>query len=177
LGTNPTVSDAFSLLKAGDATWVETGNEAIAILTAAQRAKEAIAVADTILSANITDEAAAGVQARVARTLWTIGQPERMRARLRAALELSAVTERTRAELSALKVLAVSGESDWSEAARSGERALEAARRLRIRSAQADALRALGEAARNNGRHDTALAYFRELRRIDEFAFACRRAA
>jgi len=164
------IERAFSLLETEDASWVETGNEAIAILTAAQRAKEAITVADTILSANITGEAAAAVQARVARTLWTIGQPARMRERIRAAFELSGVTERTRAELSALKALVLAGEGDWSNAARSGERALDAARRLKIRSAEADALRALGEAARNNGRHDTALAYFREWRGIDEFA-------
>jgi DNA-binding CsgD family transcriptional regulator len=93
-----------------------------------------------------------------------------MRARLRAALELNGVTERTRAELSALEALALSGEGDWNEAARNGERALEAARRLQVRSAQADALRALGEAARNDGRHDTALAHFRDWRRVDEFA-------
>ena len=170
--TMPTVAaelieGAFSLIRPADRAWVEVGAEAIAILAAAHRISDAMAIADRLLTANIEPEAAAQIRTRVARMLGQEGHINEMRLHLDEAERLR-ISETSRAEVLALRALASSAEDDWMCAARIGEGALSEARRLGNRTAEADALRALAEGSRNDGRHELALEYFHTLRALIE---------
>lgn len=169
--TMPTVSAelierAFSLLDANDSLWVETGQDAIALMAAARRGKDAIAIADLLLASTIDDEAVARIQTRVARVLWEMGRVGEMRERLSKAMNLEGLSPQVRAGLMALHALAQSGEPEAAEGLGAGDRALREAQRVENITAEADALRALGEASRNSGRHGLALDYFRRLRAL-----------
>jgi DNA-binding CsgD family transcriptional regulator/tetratricopeptide (TPR) repeat protein len=98
-----------------------------------------------------------------------MGRTTEMRERLSKAMTLDGMSAQVRAELTALHALARSGEPEAAEGRGAGERALREAQLVGNRTAEADALRALGEASRNSGRHQPALEYFRRLRSlIDE---------
>jgi DNA-binding CsgD family transcriptional regulator/tetratricopeptide (TPR) repeat protein len=167
--TMPTVAvelieHAFSLLDANDSLWLETGQDAIGMLAAVRRGKAAIAIADRLLSSTNVNEIAANIQARVARILWDMGRTAEMRERLSKAMTLDDLSGQVRAELIALHALAQSGEPEAAEGPNAGERALRDAHLVGNRTAEADALRALGESSKNSGRHQLALDYFRRLR-------------
>jgi DNA-binding CsgD family transcriptional regulator/tetratricopeptide (TPR) repeat protein len=158
------IEHAFSLLDANDSLWLETGQDAIGMLAAVRRGKAAIAIADRLLSSTNVNEIAANIQARVARILWDMGRTAEMRERLSKAMTLDDLSGQVRAELIALHALAQSGEPEAAEGPNAGERALRDAHLVGNRTAEADALRALGESSKNSGRHQLALDYFRRLR-------------
>jgi DNA-binding CsgD family transcriptional regulator/tetratricopeptide (TPR) repeat protein len=172
--TMPTVAvelieRAFSLLDASDMLWLQTGRDAIAMLATVRRGKDAIEIADKLLASTIDDEAVAEIQACVARILWDMGRVGEMRARLSKAMTRDGLSAHLRAVLLALQALARSGEPEASEGLGAGEQALHEAQLIGDLTAEGDALRALGEASRNSGRHELALNYFRRLRSlIDE---------
>jgi len=158
------IKRAFSLVGNDDPVWLETGQEAVAILAAAHRTQDAVAIADHLLETPLSDEIAAQIQTSVGRILWTAGDVDGMRRRIDGALARGNVSERARAELQALDALAMSGTQEWATAASAGDRALGTARAVGGPHAEADALRALGEAARLNGYNEAALENFRALR-------------
>ena len=169
--TMPTVAvelieRAFSLLDANDTLRLETGQEAIAILAAAKRSKDAIVIADQLLASEIANEAVAQIQARAARILWEMGRIAEMRARLSKATALDGLSAQMRAVLIALHALVQSGEPEEAGGLETGERALREGQLIGSVAAEADALRALGEVSRNSGRHEQALDYFRRLRTL-----------
>jgi DNA-binding CsgD family transcriptional regulator len=172
--TMPTVAvelieRAFSLLDPDGSLWLQTGQDAIAMLAAVRRGKDAIDLADRLLASTVDDEIVAQIQARVARILWDMGRVGEMRARLATAMTLDGLSARLRAVLVALYALAQSGDPEAAEGLDAGEQALQEAQRIGEQTAEADALRALGEASRNSGRHELALNHFRRLRSlIDE---------
>jgi DNA-binding CsgD family transcriptional regulator/tetratricopeptide (TPR) repeat protein len=169
--TMPTVAvelieRAFSLLDAGDPLWLETGEDAISMLASAQRGKDAIAIADQLFASGIDDETAARIQTRAARILWGLGRVGDMRARLSTTMKSDGLSSGVRAGLKSLQVLAKSGESEPADGLGAGEEALREAQIAGSPIAEADALQALGESARNTGRHELALTYFRRLRSV-----------
>ena len=160
------IEHAFALMGNDDPAWLETGQEAIAILMRARRGRDATLVANRLLATPIRGETAAHIQMQLSRLLWETDRIDDMRARVEAALAIDGVSEWSRAELLALQALALSRADDSTAAIDAGERALKEARRVGNRAAESDALRALGEASRNDGRNDIALRHFKELRQL-----------
>lgn len=150
------IEHAFSLLRHDDADWLETGRQAIDIFADAKRGHDAILVADRLSASSLDGEIAAHIQTQVARLLWNMRHVEKMRVRVASAHAFEGVSDRTRAELLALRALALSTTADRRVASSAGEFALEESRRIFARDAECDSLRALGESSRNHGGHDVA---------------------
>ncbi|MDM4762602.1 AAA family ATPase [Galbitalea sp. SE-J8] len=153
---------AFSLSSPAADGWGECGLEALALLNAADRGRDARALAERLLAGDLDDELAARVQIVVAHSLWARGELIEMQERVDAAQRLAHLSDGTRARLLALRALSWSREpqiavADAEEALAAGERSQDAA-------AQTTALQALGEMARNEGSADAALAFYRRMR-------------
>jgi tetratricopeptide (TPR) repeat protein len=158
------IERAFVLLDAGDPSWTDVGLTAMSIMMEARRGKDAVAIADQLLVAGLPNETAARVQVRVGRVLYNIGHIEEARARVDETVGLAGLTEQTQAALMALQALMGSIAADSHFAVASGEAALRASRHAGNEDAEADALLALAENARNDGRNVDALGHFRDLR-------------
>ena len=161
------IQHAFALLTSEDPMWLQTGTEAVAILARARRGRDAAVVADQLLATSILVDSAASLQVLVARALGETGYVRDMRARVDAALALDGVSERLRAELLALRALAFASEEEPADAALAGKLALEQAQRVYSLRATTDALQALGQASRNDGRNAEALEYFTQARQLE----------
>jgi DNA-binding CsgD family transcriptional regulator/tetratricopeptide (TPR) repeat protein len=96
--------------------------------------------------------------------MWSRGQLDQMQMRVGTAAALTGLTASTRAHLLALRALSHCRDVDMDAAIADAETALLAGRESGNIAAQATALQALGEIARNDGRNDAALTYFRRTR-------------
>ena len=114
---------AFSLLCCDDPEWLATGRQAIDIFADAKRGHDAMLVADRLLETPLEAEIAAHIQTQVARLLWDMGHVEKMRTRVESAQALEGVSDKTHAELLALRALALSTTPDRSVALIAGESA------------------------------------------------------
>ena len=157
---------AFRTIRSSQPEWLEVSRRCLSVLCRTQRATEAIAVADLIL-ARIDDVNLIGqVETESARALWLSGQVGELTSRAERTLQLSELDPAVAARLRAARALARTRMVTGDIAARETAAALEEARATADREAIALALQAAGEAARNEGRHQTSLQHFRELRSL-----------
>ncbi|MBB5160745.1 AAA family ATPase [Mycobacterium sp. AZCC_0083] len=156
---------AFALLTPSDAIWSATGLEALRAFNIAGRGGEAMAVADTLLASTTLDEETfAQIQIDVAQAMWSRGELDHMQMRVGTASALRDLTAGTRAHLLALRALSHCRDVDMAAAIADADEAWAAGERSHSAAAQATALQALGEIARNDGRNAAALGFFRRTR-------------
>lgn len=156
------IRGAFELLPAGDPGRAGVGTEAIELLTAAGHTEDALKVADTLLGAGLPADTVAAIEDRTADALWSIGHLPGIRRRVDAVLARSGVSAPARARLLGQRALALSA-AEPQVAAAAGREAQEAAEASGDARALATMWRALGETARNDGRNEDALGYFRRV--------------
>jgi DNA-binding CsgD family transcriptional regulator len=157
---------ALSLLRPDDDDWEEYGREALLRLNTAGRGNDAMDVADQLLNSGLTHELAAQVQIEVAHSMWTRGELDQMLSRVAVAVELPDVASGTHGHLLALRALAHSRDDDAGDAIHDAEQALIQGEDSQDAATQTTALHALGEIARNDGRNDDALSFFRSMRGV-----------
>ena len=157
---------AFRTVHVGQDEWLPVGKRCLSVLCRTQRAAEAISVADAILARVDDDELLGAVECDAARALWLSGRLDELLARTAPVLDVAHLDPRVSARLRAARALANTRLLSGREAAVHAEAALAAARTSGDREATATALHAVGEAARNEGRHVDALRSFRELRAL-----------
>jgi DNA-binding CsgD family transcriptional regulator len=155
---------AFRTLRPDQPQWLEVGRRSLAVLRATQRAGDTVAMADAILARIDDGDVVGAVEAEAAQALWVGGRLEELLARTRRVLHDPRLDPAVSARLHAVRALANSRLLPGPDAAREAGAALEGARAIGDADALAIALRAAGEAARNEGRHQKALECFRELR-------------
>ena len=160
------IERSFMLLRPDDPEWIETGLDAVAILSKVRRDRDAVRIADRLLLSQPANEDVARIQASLAKPLWHSGQLDEILTRADSALALGDVSDVSRARLAGLRALGLSRSENLARAASIGDAALRAARQIGDGEAQATALHALGETARNEGRHSFALGYFQRLRSL-----------
>lgn len=160
------IQRSFALLQPSDPVRFETGKEAIELLSQVRRGGDALAIVESLLSAKPANEEVAHIEALAGISLWDSGRLEELLVRAQGALTLEGVSASTRTRLDAFRCLALSRSADLEAVIRDGRATLENARRFDDQHSQTIALQALGETARNAGRHVDALAYFHELRSI-----------
>ncbi|MFD8725075.1 AAA family ATPase [Streptomyces sp. NPDC059629] len=162
---------AFRALNPGQPEWLGTSLRCLAVLARTQRVREALAVADVIV-ANVDDGDLIGrVHAEAARALWLSGRVTELTTRVERVLAGTAPEAVTNSRLHAAYALALTRTDTGEIAAEEAAAAAGQARASGDREALALALQALGEAARNEGRHGIALRYFREQRVVSGSAF------
>ncbi len=158
--------DAFEGLAATDPLWPEVGEQYADFLAQAQRGADAIAVVDALLSQPHSAEFDARLQALAARALWLMGLPDDMARRTGNALAHSGISKPLRSRLKASQALALSRVGPPETALAAAEAALAEGGRLGDQATVILARQALGDIARNEGRHLTAYEHFHELRML-----------
>jgi DNA-binding CsgD family transcriptional regulator len=157
---------AFATVRPAQPEWLELGRRCLSVLCRAQHAAQAITVADQILARVDDANLAAQVETEAARALWLSGRVHDLASRIERTLRSSdldaLVTVRLRAAYALARTRTLPGEP----AAREAAGAVEQARDSADREALTLAVQAAGEAARNQGHHQEALAHFRELRTL-----------
>ncbi|MEY9875573.1 DNA-binding CsgD family transcriptional regulator [Streptacidiphilus sp. MAP12-33] len=157
---------AFRTVRPEQAEWFDVGRRSLSVLRRTQRAAEAVSVADAIL-AHVDDANLAGaIETEAARALWLGGRTGELLARVTPMLATDELTPAVGARLTAARALAATRSGAGDSGAREAAGALDVARVSGDRDAWALALQAVGEAARNEGRHQDALRSFRELRSL-----------
>jgi DNA-binding CsgD family transcriptional regulator len=157
---------AFATVCPGQPEWLDLSRRCLSVLCGAQHAAQAITVADQILARVDDANQAAQVETEAARALWLSGRVHDLTSRIERTLRSSdpdaAVTVRLRAAYALARTRTLPGETAAQEAAS----VVEQARDSGDREALSLAVQAAGEAARNQGCHQEALRYFRELRAL-----------
>lgn len=157
---------AFRTVRPDQSEWLELGRRCLAVLCRTQRATEAIAVADVILAHVDDGDLVGAIESEAAHALWLAGRLEELLARTGPMLTSGSLDPAVGARLCAARALANSRLLPGDLAAREAAHALERARASGDKDALALALHAVGESARNEGRHGDALRSFRELRTL-----------
>ncbi|MET8870785.1 AAA family ATPase [Nocardia sp. NPDC004604] len=157
---------AFRTVGPDQPEWLDLGRRCLAVLCRTQHSAEAIAVADLILARLDDDNLIAEVETQAAQALWLGGRIADLIARTERVLRQRTLLPEAGARLRAASALANTYVAKGSDAIRCSEAALAHARTVDDPKAIALALQAAGEAAKNDARHRTALAYFRELRAL-----------
>jgi DNA-binding CsgD family transcriptional regulator len=156
---------AFTLLTPSSAIWSAVGLEALRALNLAGRGGEAMAIADSLLGYTTLDAETFGqIQIDVAQAMWSRGQLDHMQMRVGTAVAQSGLAASTRAHLLALRALSHCRDVDMDTAVTDAQNALRAGQDSGNVAAQATSLQALGEIARNDGRNEAALSFFRRTR-------------
>ena len=158
--------DAFGGLSEADPLRPEVGEAYADFLAQAQRGADAIAVVDALLSQPHSAEFDARLQALAARALWLMGLPEDMARRTGNALAHSGISKPLRSRLKASRSLALSRVGPPEIALAAAEAALAEGDMLGDEATVVLARQALGEIARNEGRHLAAYEHFHELRML-----------
>jgi DNA-binding CsgD family transcriptional regulator len=157
---------AFATVRPAQPEWLDLSRRCLSVLCGAQHAAQAIIVADQILARVDDPNLAAQIETEAARALWLSGRVHDLTSRIERTLRGSdldtPVTVRLRAAYALARTRTLPGEPAAQEAAS----AVEQARDSGDREALCLAVQAAGEAARNQGRHQDALRYFRELRAL-----------
>ena len=158
------VQEAFEGLPRDDPGWFDLGEECADLLTRAQRGADAVTVIDDLLARSDDPEQRARLQVLAARALWLTGSAETLALRVAAELSSSTVTGPPRARLEASRSLALSRIDPGEVASSAAEAALARGHELHDRPTEVLALQALGEVAKNSGRHVAAYRVFHRLR-------------
>ena len=157
---------AFTTVRPAQPEWLELGRRCLSVLCRAQHAAQAITVADQILARVDDANLAAQVETEAARALWLSGRIHDLASRIEKTLRSSDLDAPVIVRLRAAYALARTRTLPGEPAAREAVGALEQARDSGDREALTLAVQAAGEAARNQGHHQEALAHFRELRTL-----------
>jgi tetratricopeptide (TPR) repeat protein len=157
---------AFGTVRPDQPEWLELSRRCLSVLTLAQHADQAIAVADQIL-ARIDDPDLIGqIETEAARALWLSGRLRDLASRVERALRSSDLGALATVRLRAAYALACTRTLPGEPAASQAAAAVELARDCGDADALTLAVQAAGEAARSQGRHQVALRHFRELRTL-----------
>lgn len=157
-------AEAFAAVTADQPEWLGIGRRCLAVLCRTERADEAIGVADAILARVDDADLAGAVEAQASSALWVAGRLDELLARTGRVLDAADPGCEVAARLSAVRALAHTRLAAGADAAREASAALDLARASGDAEAVALALHAVGQAARNEGRHHEALRAFREVR-------------
>ena len=157
---------AFATVRPAQPEWLELGRRCLSVLCRAQHAAQAITVADQILARVDDANLAAQVETEAARALWLSGRAGDLASRIERTLRSSDLDALVIVRLRAAYALARTRTLPGEPAAREAVGALKQARDSGDAEALTLAVQAAGEAARNQGRHQEALAHFRELRTL-----------
>lgn len=163
--------EAFHAVPFGDAERVEIGAECADVLIRAQRGEEAVKIIDSVLAGLTDPDARAALQGVAARALWLTGAADEIVRRVEHELSTSIVDATLRARLEASRSLALSRVGPSESASRMARAALERGRVLGDIDTQTSALQALGEVAKNEGRHLASYEVFHRLRTSNRPAF------
>jgi DNA-binding CsgD family transcriptional regulator len=158
------MGEAFGLLPPGHSRWLGIGERYADVLSRVQHGSDVIGVVDALLARVSDAEVRARLQVIAARALWLAGAPAEIIGRVDAALSDGEVSASLQLRLAGFRALASTRTSTAEAATLAAQSVLAEARRLDDRPAEQVAMQALGEIARNELRHDDALAYFRPLR-------------
>ncbi|HEY0815798.1 MAG TPA: AAA family ATPase [Pseudonocardia sp.] len=158
------ILEAFEGLPRDDPGWFELGEQCADLLTRAQRGADAVTVIDGLLARCTDPEQRGRLQVLAARALWLTGSAQVLAARVDQELSFSTITEPARARLEASRSLALSRIDPGEAAASAAESALARGRELHDRPTEILATQALGEVAKNEGRHLAAYRVFHRLR-------------
>ena len=158
------VREAFAGVSQQDPEWFSLGAQCAEVLIQAQHGADAVQVIDLLLPRTDDDDQRARLQVLAARALWLTGSAEDIVRRITAELSTSTVGGALQARLAASRSLALSRTGTGEEASAAARAALDLGRRFHDRETQVLALQALGEVAKNEGRHLRAYAVFHQLR-------------
>jgi DNA-binding CsgD family transcriptional regulator len=158
------MQEAFAATPPTEPRWQEIGEECAELLSLAQRGADVAATVDVLLARPHSAELEARLQVLAGRALWLVGQVEDMERRTSRALSHPGMSKPLHSRLQAAHALALSRLGPMGAATSAAEAALDAGRSLGDQSTTALALQALGEIAKNEGRHLAAYRHFRELR-------------
>jgi DNA-binding CsgD family transcriptional regulator len=157
---------AFDSVRPAQPEWLDLSRRCLPVLSRAQHAAQAIAVADQIL-ARIDDPNLIGqVETEAARALWLSGRVHELVSRIDRTLRSNDLDALATVRLRAAYALACTRMLPGDPAARQAAAAVEQAREHGDADALTLAIQAAGEAARSQGRHQVALRHFRELRTL-----------
>ncbi|MFJ3762664.1 AAA family ATPase [Streptomyces sp. NPDC090080] len=172
------VSDAADLALLAQTTvrpsqreWLPISLRSLSVLCKAQRTTEAITVANTVLARTDDANLIGQVETEAARALWLGGQVRDLVHRTDRLLHVSELKPSITARLSSARALAGTRQLPGGDAAVAAAAALDQARAAEDHEAITLALQAVGEAAKNEGRHQTALEHFRELRLLNKASY------
>jgi DNA-binding CsgD family transcriptional regulator len=157
---------AFATVSPAQPQWLEVSRRCLSVLCQAQHAAQAISVADQILARIDNANHAAEVQTQAVRALWLSGRLGDLATRIEKTVRCSNLDPTVAARLRAAYALASTRTLPGESAAAQAASALQQARDSDDREALTLAVQAAGEAARTQGRHQEALAHFRELRTL-----------
>jgi DNA-binding CsgD family transcriptional regulator len=160
------ILEAFALLPEDHPGRLEIGEQCADLLSRAQRGFEAVALLDGLLARPHEPEAEAQLQVSAARALWLTGSVGDIGYRMDAALARPGISAPLRARLAATRALALTRTGEPRAAALAAEAALTEGLKIGDEPAQALALQALGQAAKNEGRHQLSLDHFRRFRTL-----------
>jgi DNA-binding CsgD family transcriptional regulator len=157
---------AFGAVCPAQPQWLELSRRCLSVLSRAQHAAQAIAVADQILARVDDPDLIGQVETEAARALWLSGRVRELAARTERGLRSGNLAPLAVVRLRAAAALACTRTLPGEPAARQAAAAVEQARDRGDADALALAVQAAGEAARNQGHHQEALRHFRELRTL-----------
>ena len=157
---------AFATVQPAQPQWLELGRRCLSVLRQAQHAAQAITVAGQILARVDDPRLAAQVETEAAHALWLSGRIHDLASRIEKTLRSSDLDALATVRLRAAYALARTRTLPGEPAAREAADALQQARDSGDAEALTLAVQAAGEAARNQGHHQEALAHFRELRTL-----------
>jgi DNA-binding CsgD family transcriptional regulator len=161
----------FSMVRPGDASWLELGERAVAVLSTAQRANDAITVVNR-LRATVDDvDTVCRIETHAVRALWHAGHFNELLERAGRMLAVTGGRPDLIARFGAAQALAHTRILNAEVAAEQADIALAHARTTGDRDAVALGLHAAGEAAHALRRHQLALKHFRELRAVTGISY------
>jgi DNA-binding CsgD family transcriptional regulator/tetratricopeptide (TPR) repeat protein len=156
--------EAFRAVPRGWPERFDVGVECAEVLTRAQRGAEAVQVIDALLDGLTDPGSRARLQVLAARALWLAGAADELARRAEHELSTSVVDGALRARLEASRSLALSRVGTARAASLAATAALERGGELEDAETEALALQALGEVAKNEGRHLASYEIFHRLR-------------
>ncbi len=158
------VREAFQAVPSGHPMHREVGEQCADILSEAQHGRDAVVVVDGLLAEGVDADTEGRLQVIAARALWLMGLLGDTSRRVDAALARPGVSQPVKVRLTSAKVLAQTRIENSQETYRAAQAVLRQAEDVGDRPAQLVALQALGEIAKNEGRHQIAYDHFHELR-------------
>jgi DNA-binding CsgD family transcriptional regulator len=158
--------EAFSLVPADHPRWFAVGEQVVKLLVQVQREGAVLSVAGHLIAGTKDSTVGARLQVQVCRALWAVGACHEIERRVDITLRLDGLPPAVRAQLSATRALASTRTESAASAGHAAEAALASGRHLVDEVTQRNALLALAETARNEGRHQLVLDRLTELRSL-----------
>ena len=163
--------EAFNAFAHDDPERTDAGAECADVLTRAQRGADAVKIIDSLLDGLSDPITRARLQAVAAKAMWLTGAAEDLVRRIEHELSASTVDGWPRARLEAARSLALSRVGPAEPASRAAMDALERGGALGDPETEALAWQAVGEVAKNEGRHLDSYRVFHRLRTSNRPAF------